>query len=157
METMKILEKDIQLAMLDWLQYQPNTFVWRQNAGSMYAESATGRHGFKSASVAGISDIMGVWNGKPLAVEVKRPGGKATENQLKFLHNFAKAGGIAILAFDLSQLQEALEKQEKLTDKASTGVFARFTAKGRVVPQKNAQLARQSRTGPNITPKGGNC
>lgn len=105
----KLLEKDIQKLILDWLQRQKETFVWRQNSGAMYTESKTGRHGFKTASVKGVSDIIGVWQGMPLAIEVKRPGEKLTDNQKEFLDNFARAGGIAICADTLEGVQRVLK------------------------------------------------
>lgn len=106
------LESQIQKTMLEWFKYQPNTFVWRQNSGAMYQESKTGRHGFKTASVDGISDIMGIYKGYPIAVEVKRPGGKPTEKQTDFLTNFAKAGGIAMVASSLEEMIKDLKLAE---------------------------------------------
>lgn len=106
------LEKEIQKTMLEWLTYQPSTFVWRQNSGAMYTDSKTGRHGFKTASVDGISDIMGVYKGYPLAIEVKRPGEKPTEYQMDFLTKFAKAGGIAMVASSLEEMIKDLKLAE---------------------------------------------
>lgn len=103
------LEKDIQKTILDWLKYQSETFVWRQNSGGMYTDSPTGRHGFKTASVDGISDIMGVYKGYPLAIEVKRPGKKPTESQMAFLCQFRDAGGIAIVATSIENVEAAFK------------------------------------------------
>lgn len=112
----KLLEKDIQKTILEWLSYQKQTFVWRQNSGAMYADSKTGRHGFKTASVQGVSDIIGIWQGFPIAIEVKRPKEKPTDNQHAFLENFGKAGGIAIVAHSLEEVQESLKQVVKLAE-----------------------------------------
>jgi len=126
-------EKDIQTQMIQWLTYQPKTFIWRQNAGSMFVDSPTGRHGFRSASVQGISDILGIWQGKPLAIEVKRPGNKPTEMQNDFLHRFANAGGLAIVAFSLEGLVEALVKVQKLTTPFNGMLVYEVSAKGKTL------------------------
>lgn len=106
----KMREKDIQDQILQWFSYQKNVFVWRQNAGSMFVDGPTGRHGFRSASVRGISDILGIWNGYPIAVEVKQPKKKPTELQRGFLKDFARAGGIALVVHSLEELQNSLAK-----------------------------------------------
>lgn len=120
----KLLEKDIQKLILDWLQMQKKTYVWRQNSGAMYAESKTGRHGFKTASVKGVSDIIGIWQGMPIAIEVKRPGEKPTENQQEFMENFARAGGISICAHSLEEVKRSL-KQVMENGRPYEGVYIR--------------------------------
>lgn len=126
-------EKQIQDQMLQWLAYQPKTFVWRQNAGSMFVDSPTGRHGFRSASVQGISDIMGVWQGKPIAIEVKRPGKKPTEMQNDFLKRFAGAGGLSIVAFSMEGLMEALIKVQKMPAPFNGMLVFEVSAKGKTL------------------------
>lgn len=121
------LEKDIQKTILEWLKYQPNTFVWRQNSGGMYIDSPTGRHGFKTASVDGISDIMGVYNGYPLAIEVKRPGKKPTEAQMAFLSQFRDAGGIAIIATGIEDVEDSFKNL--IIHKPIHGKLFNFTKK----------------------------
>lgn len=110
----KILEKDIKDQMMDWLAYQKKTFVWIQNQGSYYTGEGRSRHGFKATSVSGVSDILGVWQGYPLAIEVKRPKEKPTQLQTEFLDNFARAGGIAICAHSLEELQRSLKQVMQL-------------------------------------------
>lgn len=122
--SLSVLEKYIQDDMLYWLRIQPHTFVWRQNSGSMFIDSPTGRHGFRSASVQGISDIIGIYHGIPLAVEVKRPGNKPTEMQRKFLRDFAAAGGYAICCCDVQTLSDRLRKIR--ADAASGGFTGEY-------------------------------
>lgn len=125
-----ILEKDIQKVILEWLGYQSRMFVWRQNSGARgenYTRKSDGmqsRHFFKTASVDGISDIMGVWDGHPLAIEVKRPKEKPTANQEEFLNNFARAGGIAIVAHSLEEVQESFKRVVEL-QRPLEGIYIR--------------------------------
>ena len=117
-----ILEKDIQKSILEWMGYQKKLFFWRQNSGARaenYTRKSDGqnsRHFFRTASVDGISDILGVWAGLPLAIEVKRPGEKPTENQENFLTRFAEAGGISIVAHSLGEVQGSLKKVLELQE-----------------------------------------
>lgn len=61
-------------------------------------------------SVHGIPDIVGVWCGRALYIEVKAPGKRrnTTANQKRMLLQIADAGGIACVIDDLTQLQEIL-------------------------------------------------
>ena len=49
-------------------------------------------------NVPGVSDILGIYQGKFLAIEVKKPGQKPTERQESFLNQVRESGGIAIVA-----------------------------------------------------------
>lgn len=108
-----MLEKDIQKQIMEWLEYRPNCFVWRQNAGMRVGKytnkvGQTSTHAFRSASVQGISDIIGIWHGRPLAIEVKQPKKEPTPEQRQFLDRFRAAGGIAIVAHSLDEVMSGL-------------------------------------------------
>jgi len=45
----------------------------------------------------GIPDRMAVKNGKTIYIEVKKPGGKLTENQVEFQADMERAGGEYVL------------------------------------------------------------
>ena len=47
----------------------------------------------------GIADILGVYKGRFLAIEVKRPGLKPTADQQAFIDNVNEAGGIGFVAW----------------------------------------------------------
>lgn len=46
----------------------------------------------------GVADILGIYNGRPLAIEVKSEKGRLSPEQKQFLHDWAAQGGIAIVA-----------------------------------------------------------
>lgn len=54
--------------------------------------------GYQHRSSYGVADILGVYQGKPLAIEVKTKTGSASDNQKKFIKEFHAQGGIAFIA-----------------------------------------------------------
>lgn len=72
-----------------------------------------GMRGRKTYNV-GISDIIGCdKNGKFIAIEVKKIGGKATQGQLDFLMDVNDHNGIGILAFSLSDVVDYFETRKE--------------------------------------------
>lgn len=65
--------------------------VWRNNTGVHRAEGRYIRYGL----CVGSSDIIGIYNGRFLAVEVKKPNKKPTKRQLTFIDTVNAHGGIA--------------------------------------------------------------
>lgn len=71
-------------------------YLWRNNTGGLY--DRTGRF-VKYGLCTGSSDLIGVLpDGKFLAIEVKLPGKKPTEAQIKFLDWIKEKGGVAFVA-----------------------------------------------------------
>jgi len=56
-----------------------------------------------------VADIIGIFKGKPLAIEVKWGKGKTTEKQDKFLEDFRKNGGIAFVAYSIDDVVKELK------------------------------------------------
>lgn len=77
-------------------------FVWRdkQRFGGL------GRGSFPEQR--GIPDLLGIWRGLPLAIEVKNEKGKVSPAQAGFLLKFEKAGGIAFVARSLDDVLKKL-------------------------------------------------
>ena len=61
----------------------------------------------------GISDILGCYKGKMIAIELKSPKGNATPDQLRFIENVKDAGGIAFIAKSLDEVIEGLGLQDR--------------------------------------------
>jgi len=85
-------ESDIHRKIIKALNALPETFVFKVHGGPY--------------QMAGISDIVGVHRGRPVALEVKRPGGKATAIQLAFLAKWIAAGGVGGV---VTSVEEAIE------------------------------------------------
>lgn len=77
-----------------WITYQP---LIPGKGRKMYHPSSTG-----------VSDILGVFQGKALAIEVKMPNGRISDHQRAFLVRFAKEGGIAFVARNIDDVEREL-------------------------------------------------
>jgi len=56
----------------------------------------------------GVSDILGCYKGKMIAIELKSPTGKATADQERFIQNVNDAGGIGFIAHSLDEVIDGL-------------------------------------------------
>lgn len=63
----------------------------------------------------GISDILGCWQGRMLAIEIKKPGGRISPDQQKFIDTVNAEGGIAFVAWSVDDVVKQLNLQVKLT------------------------------------------
>jgi len=100
------LERAVLKAVLAALRAHPRVaFVERMNSGAY--KSAAGhyvRYGF-----VGCPDIIGMLkDGRFLAVEVKRPGGNPTGDQVEFLGVVARWHGVAFVAWSADDVARAL-------------------------------------------------
>lgn len=64
-------------------------------------------------SFPGVSDIVGIYKGRFLAIEVKAPKGKPSPAQVAFLDRIRQEGGIAILAYSIDDVIEGLGIQDR--------------------------------------------
>lgn len=98
--------------VLQYLNYRGH-YAYRQNTGgarSSYTDKF-GRTSFRFIRFGhpGISDIIGIASdGRFLAVECKHGYKKPTEDQLRFINEIRKRGGIAIIAYSLSDVEKVL-------------------------------------------------
>ena len=83
-------ESDIQLSICDYLAAKRH-FFWRQNTAPLFRE---GRFfAMPKYSKVGVPDIIVIFNGKFIGLEVKRPNGKPSVGQKEFESDCIKAGG----------------------------------------------------------------
>lgn len=105
-----IKEKDIQKAILQWLSMQPRECIaWQNDSVGIYDPTKKTFRARPKGALAGVADILGIWRGLPLAIEVKRPGGIVSEAQEEFLERFEKHGGISIVAYSLDDVIRELK------------------------------------------------
>lgn len=112
------LEKQIQRAVLDFLRYK-RIFCWKQhNAG---IQKANGR--YIPAGMVGVSDIMGVMpDGRFLAVEIKRPGGKVSPSQQIFLDNVRRNRGLAWVVQSIKEAEDLLNNYGAGKEESPAGI-----------------------------------
>lgn len=98
-----VLESQIQKAIVDYLKLKKYIVFKHRNVG-IYKKS-TDRYIPLSAGEIGISDVIACSpDGRFCAIEVKRPGGKPSAEQLDFLARVKAYGGVSILAYSLDDV-----------------------------------------------------
>jgi hypothetical protein len=84
--------------------------VWRSNNVPVYDRAAGRYRGFRG--LKGVADVLGCLpGGRLLAVECKAPGGRLTDDQRNFLDSVRALGGLAFVARDAAELDEALKAE----------------------------------------------
>lgn len=102
-----VKETDIQNAILEYLQYK-NIFVWRNNNTPVFDPRTNAYRRMPKGSIKGVSDILGVFKGKMLAIEVKRPGFYPSQSQKKFLQQINDEGGVGFIARSVDDVEREL-------------------------------------------------
>jgi hypothetical protein len=101
-------ESDIQRAILDWLHWH-KVLCWRNNSGAFVLQGETGSRRFFRAGMKGASDIIGCLpDGKFLAIEVKAPKGRVTDEQAQFIADVLRNGGVAFVARGVEDVEREM-------------------------------------------------
>ena len=108
-------EKAIENDILDFLSTVPGAFFWKVNSTGVFDPKAkVFRKNQNKHVIKGVSDIIGLIDGKMIAIEVKRA---KTEDSAKtypskaravFLCNVRDAGGYGCVARSVADVQEFL-------------------------------------------------
>lgn len=108
--TQKISEKDIERSILQYLEHLPGCFAWKCNTvGYFDTKTKTFKKQRNKYAINGVSDILGVYNGRFIAIEVKTPQNKVrTEEQVSFVDHINKNGGIAFFATSIEEVKAGL-------------------------------------------------
>ncbi len=110
------LEKDIQRAILDFLEYK-GIYHWRQNTTPIPLAGG----GFRR--FVGKKGLPDVWiimppHGTLVACEIKRPGKNLSEDQEIFHKELVDLGGISLCVHSVEELEADLESIYRPTDNA---------------------------------------
>ena len=99
------LEAAVLKAVIRTLALHPRvSWAHRMNVGAFRDGNRYVRVGF-----VGCSDLLGqTTDGRFLAVEVKRPGGRPTTEQIEFLGRVQRAGGVAFVAWSVDDVARGL-------------------------------------------------
>lgn len=102
------LEKDIQRECCEWLDKE-GFFFWRSNNIPVFGQNNGGNRTFRSMgkySPKGIPDIILIYNGKFIALEIKRPKAKLRPDQEVFQARCADNGAKYFVIHSLDELKE---------------------------------------------------
>lgn len=58
--------------------------------------------------IRGVSDLLGIYKGRPLAIEVKTKTGRVSPYQKEFLDRWRAAGGVGFVARSVDDVMKAL-------------------------------------------------
>ena len=98
-KAVKFSEKEITHSIRSLLK-QFQIFHWKNFGGPMGEK--------------GVSDLLGCYQGKMLALEVKKPGGRPSPEQLRFIENVKANGGIAAIVHSIDEVIELLQLKKRM-------------------------------------------
>ena len=90
---------------------------WKNNSGGVYdARKATFRKAKSKFLINGVSDILGIMNGRFIAIEVKRPSTRknVSRDQQSFLDKINQLGGLAFVATSIEDIEHGFKKEGNL-------------------------------------------
>ena len=103
-----VTEKEIENSILEYLAAR-KILAWKnQSVGVFDPTKQIFRKSFNRHHRKGVSDILGVYRGKFLAIEVKSVKGRLSPEQEEFLAAVKEAGGISCVACSIEDVVEAL-------------------------------------------------
>jgi len=99
-------ETEIQHSILKFLELIKVT-AYRNNTGS--------RGGVRYGLCKGSADIIGIFHGRFLAIEVKKPKEHPTPEQREFLNLVNEKGGVAFYACSVKEVRIKLSEAERMS------------------------------------------
>lgn len=105
-------EKDLEMLVLDYLNKR-GIFAFKiQTVGIWDADKKVYRN-LSKFCLRGTSDILGVMpNGRFLAIEMKGPKGRATQEQLAFISKVKRQGGVAFIARGIEDIDKEFKREQ---------------------------------------------
>lgn len=109
--TTKITEKQLESAILDYLNILPKCYAIKVNNTGIFDPNRKVYRTLKNKhSPKGVSDIVGSYNGRALFIEVKAPGKikNVSKEQMEFLERMRQTGAIAFAADSIDVVEKEL-------------------------------------------------
>lgn len=101
-------EGKIEKQILVWLMWK-GILAWKVKTMGTY-DQRLGRYRKSSPLYRkGVSDIHGIYRGKPFAIECKSKKGVLSVEQKLFIQDYERHGGIAIVARSVEDVERALK------------------------------------------------
>ena len=117
----KASEKAVETCILTYLNYLPKCFAWKNNSTGVYDPSrGCFRKSKNRFAINGVSDILGIYHGRFLAIEVKRAtGGRTSKEQYDYIERIKKLGGIAGVCTSVDEAKELIKESGGFVDERS--------------------------------------
>jgi hypothetical protein len=105
-------ESQIQYAIRLALGADPRIVLWRNNVGVAQHAGRGGKQAVRYGLCEGSSDLIGILSGSGrfVALEVKTPKGRPTDQQCHFLALVRRKGGFACIVRSVDEARAALER-----------------------------------------------
>jgi len=103
----ELSEKAIENSILFYLARR-EIFAWKVKSVGTFDPKIGKFRKSSNLYMKGVSDILGIYKGKPLAIEVKSKKGVLSDEQKTFLIKFKINGGIAIVARSIEDVEDSL-------------------------------------------------
>lgn len=105
---MRELESQIKKTIVQYLKFR-NVFCWVNSSTGIYDPTSKKFRKLTGTGMRkGVSDILGMYNGKLLAIEVKSKTGRLSEEQKFFLEDVVRHGGIGFVARSIEDVEKHL-------------------------------------------------
>lgn len=100
-------EKTIEKQILQYLTYLKDGYFWKNNSTGVYDPvKNTFRKAKSPFLINGVSDIIGIYQGKVFFIEVKTKTGRQSVSQKLFQANIERCGGTYLLVRSLSDIEK---------------------------------------------------
>jgi hypothetical protein len=90
--------------------FQHRIFAWRQNSGGIPMVHDGAIVGFRPSGKTGQPDIVGIFNGRYLGIEVKTGKDRLSEGQVSFHLQARKSGALILVVKDFPDFLSQWEK-----------------------------------------------
>lgn len=111
------LEKDIQREILEMLNFN-HLFFWRSNNIPVFGRNNAGHKTFRSLpkfTPKGLPDIIVIYHGNFIGLEVKRPTARLTTEQTHFYTQCRENGGFYYKVTSVDEVKEVFARDFKKT------------------------------------------
>jgi hypothetical protein len=118
MPNTKLTEKQIETSILDYLSLLPASckcWAWKNNNGAVYdGRRGVFRKPMSKYLINGVSDIVGMYKGKPLFLEVKtsKAPSRVTAKQKHFIERTKNLGAISAIVTSIEDVQNVLREYD---------------------------------------------
>lgn len=106
----------VKAGICQWLAFRRSRCMFWMNESVGVFDQKLGIYRKKNSPFQrkGISDILGIWDGQALAIEVKAGSNRPSADQIEFLTDFSESGGIAICAWNWRDVEICLQRVERM-------------------------------------------
>lgn len=117
-----LTEQEIKNSILQWLSWQRECVAWVNDSVGIFDPTKKVFRKRKSKYARkGVSDIVACWRGFILCIEVKRPKtGKLTPEQVQFIQDITRIGGMAMVARSLDDVIDFLRAKGMLEERKTS-------------------------------------